>query len=143
MNMFTVENADILPSWVKQTASFDKENILKLKYGMPSHGVPAIPQIEEFIRTVRIKTVNFETVLGMIPRDSSLELLQIDAEGFDWEVIKLFPFRRAKPSIVRYEHMHLSAEARRAAASLLRGQGYTLLAEKSDTTAVIPSRIGC
>jgi hypothetical protein len=64
-----------------------------------------------------------------------LDLLEIDAEGYDLELLKLFDFSRIKPPIVRFEHMHLSADERDEAVELLADLGYRMVREEYDTTA--------
>ena len=41
---------------------------------------------------------------------NSIDLLQIDTEGFDYEVLKMFDFNTYRPVIIQYEHFHLSME---------------------------------
>jgi hypothetical protein len=50
-----------------------------------------------------------------------LDLLQIDAEGYDVELLKLFDFERMRPPIVHYEHKKLSAKESDEAVELLAG----------------------
>ena len=37
-----------------------------------------------------------------------IDLLQIDTEGYDFEIIKMIDFRACAPAIIHYEHRHLS-----------------------------------
>jgi FkbM family methyltransferase len=39
---------------------------------------------------------------------ADLDILQIDTEGYDWQVLKTLTFSNARPSIVQFEHGHLS-----------------------------------
>jgi len=36
----------------------------------------------------------------------TVDLLQIDTEGFDWNVLKMYDFNYFKPVIIQYEHCH-------------------------------------
>ena len=40
-----------------------------------------------------------------------IDLLQIDVEGYDYELLKSFNFERIKPQLIRYEHRHLKLAA--------------------------------
>jgi FkbM family methyltransferase len=82
------------------------------------------------------------TTFGDVLADASyLDLLQIDVEGYDLELLKLFDFGRIKPPIVRFEHRHLSANERDEAVELLAEHGYRMMREEYDTTAYsAPSR---
>lgn len=65
-----------------------------------------------------------------------IDLLQIDAEGFDFEIIKMIDWT-APPAIINYETLHLSVPDRQAAWALLRTNGYTLFASDSINTVAI------
>lgn len=67
-----------------------------------------------------------------------LDLLQIDTEGYDAEVIRLFPFERITPLIIRYEHKHLKMDDRHALEASLRERHYELFWERNDTVAYLP-----
>ena len=62
-------------------------------------------------------------------------LLQIDTEGFDFEVIKMINFEKSKPVIINFEDGFLSRNARNACLELLRDQGYRVLKNGLDTVA--------
>lgn len=70
-------------------------------------------------------------------RVTAIDLLQIDVEGFDYEVIKMVDFGRLSPRIIHYEHIHLSESDRRECQDLLVSRGYRLHCFEIDTTAII------
>ena len=57
---------------------------------------------------------------------TKVDLLQIDTEGYDYEVLKTFPFDSNAPALVCFEHCHLSESDRTAAVSLMTGYGYSI-----------------
>ena len=67
---------------------------------------------------------------------SSIHLLQIDAEGYDFEIIKMVDFSRVRPSVIHYEHRHLHESDRQACEELLAVNGYRVHLGHVDTTAV-------
>jgi FkbM family methyltransferase len=67
-----------------------------------------------------------------------VDVLQIDAEGYDLELLRLFDIPRRLPSIVNYEHVHLSRSERNSAAGLLISNGYRLGMSRFDTVAYRP-----
>jgi FkbM family methyltransferase len=84
------------------------------------------------VGSIEVQSTTFEEVL----RDASyLDLLQIDVEGYELELLKLFDFDRMKPPIVRFEHRHLSASDEDEAVLLLARHGYRMVREEYDTTA--------
>jgi hypothetical protein len=55
---------------------------------------------------------------------SRLDLLVIDAEGWDWRILRQFDLKRVQPKLVLYEHQHLSASERAEAHQFLSEVGY-------------------
>jgi len=64
-----------------------------------------------------------------------VDLLQIDTEGHDYEIIKTIDFQSLKPTIICYEHIHLSPKERESCWNLLRDQGYIMWTHRMDTIA--------
>jgi len=89
------------------------------------------------IGAVRVDCVTFEDILVDVER---LDLLEIDAEGYDLELLTLFDFDRFAPAIVRFEHVHLSRRDWDEAVALLHRRGYRVLREEYDTTGYAPPR---
>ena len=78
------------------------------------------------------------TLLANAKAPHQIDLLQIDAEGFDYQIIRSIDFQQIKPSIIRWEHVVLSQRDRNACLDLLAGHGYRFLLEDQDTTAIFP-----
>ena len=70
----------------------------------------------------------------MLPR---FDFLQIDTEGYDYEVIKSVPFDRCKPKIIQYENKHISDTDHRMWGSLLIEQGCTVVVYDGDALAYL------
>jgi FkbM family methyltransferase len=64
------------------------------------------------------------------------DLLQIDAEGFDYQILKTVEWASAPP-LIQFETVHLSVADRVAAWDLLRANGYRLFAPNSYNTLAI------
>lgn len=64
------------------------------------------------------------------------DLVQIDAEGFDYEILKMIDWAQ-RPALIHYETLHLAIPDRVAAWDLLRGKGYRLYATDSYNTLAI------
>jgi FkbM family methyltransferase len=120
-------------------------------YTIPCHGRPTVLQgmasfdarliRRQLSRRVPIirRTVPTLPLQSLLARYGvvAIDLLQIDVEGFDYEVIKMVDFEMLHPRIIHYEHIHLSEVDRRACQKLLAGQGYRLHCCGIDTTAII------
>ncbi len=65
----------------------------------------------------------------------SLDLLQIDTEGFDGEIIRLWPFALRLPRVVHYEHKHLGPIEQAEVRGSLRGHGYEVAEDGDNTVA--------
>lgn len=76
-----------------------------------------------------IETVTFDTLLNR-NKVERIDLLQVDVEGFDYEILKLFDFLRMKPRLTRYEYKHLKRSDKYSCKKYLEQLGY-------DTGAVL------
>ena len=64
-----------------------------------------------------------------------INLLQIDAEGHDYEIIKTIDFNAVTPDIIRFEHAHISASKKNECIELLLSKSYKLVIGAYDITA--------
>jgi len=62
-----------------------------------------------------------------------VDLLQVDVEGYDAEVVRMFDFDRWRPSIVNFEHTHLSPRDHESAMRHLVSHGYQIATTGVDT----------
>lgn len=76
------------------------------------------------------------TLLERANAPDHIDLLQIDTEGFDYEIVRSIDFGRIAPAIIRYEHQILSERDRNSCLRLLSENGYRFLLEDCDTTAI-------
>jgi FkbM family methyltransferase len=93
---------------------------------------------QQIVRT-EVPTISPQTLLSK-HNVTHVDLLQIDTEGFDFEVVKLMIAAGLRPSIINYEHVHLSTPDRAECVSLLGGLGYKMLQageRRTDTVAFL------
>ena len=92
-----------------------------------------------------LEIINVEAMhLMKIIEDSGFEiidLLQIDTEGFDYEILQMFNFELYKPLLVHYEYVHLSKIDYENSIELLRKNGYKTIKKNSDIIALKKNRI--
>jgi FkbM family methyltransferase len=83
------------------------------------------------------QTVRSSTFSSLLARHgvSRYDLLQIDAEGSDYEVLKAAEIGRFKPGFVNYEHEHLNERDRQESWRFLKGLGYHLFTHSNGDTA--------
>ncbi len=118
-----------LPEWTSQIASFKRGHL---------EGFEAdVPGLSQRIRELQ---VDVQTP-GLICDHAGitvLDLLMIDVEGWDWEVIRLFPFERVPVQTVVFEHGHLKRAERRAAVRRMVELGFRVQLLRGDAVAVRP-----
>jgi hypothetical protein len=93
-----------------------------------------VPDLESMSEIEEVRCLTFETLFKEMGVDY-VDLLQIDAEGRDAEILRLFDIPGRKPAVVRFEHKHLSIADHEKSIGLLVGQGYRIAASGSDTLA--------
>ena len=117
-----------LPDWFSEIGSLDKAHIIKhVQYLGPNP-----PDVEPHISSVDIPCAPLDVILRLHwPR--IVDVLQIDTEGYDYQVLRHFDFASLRPQVVMFEHRHLSQDDRDAADNLLVMHGYSLKKYEFDT----------
>ncbi|MEX0641497.1 MAG: FkbM family methyltransferase [Pirellulales bacterium] len=103
-------------------ASFDRDHLRR-------HG---IPDAEIVTHSVACHTVGSALRAAGFDR---VDLLQIDAEGFDWPIIRSIDFARLRPAIVRFEYRNMPQRDADSCLELLAEHGYRFLLEPRDIIA--------
>jgi FkbM family methyltransferase len=100
-----------------------------------SEGQALLPKSDdEYIDKEIVKTMSFKTLLDKY-RPAKIDLLQIDAEGYDYELLKLWDFGRYLPTVIQFEHLHLTGNERADAMQLLENYFYSSFSEGLNTVA--------
>lgn len=101
------ENPNLDPKY-NQIGSFDKDQVLKLSQ---SH-------IDDYIEGIE---VNCLTINQLFQKNNieTLDLLHIDAEGYDWKVLSQLNLNKFQPTIISFEFLNLSESERTAAIRFL------------------------
>jgi len=98
-----------LPTWYDQVGSFDRAHIVKRLNGILE------PHIEEIrLSGITLATLFEENDIG------ALDLLHIDAEGYDWKILSQLDHTQFAPKIILFEQVHLRSSERREAVKKLR-----------------------
>lgn len=82
----------------------------------------------------------FDRLLREAQAPATIDLLQIDAEGYDYQIIRSIDLHQVRPAIIHYEHMVLSQRERNECLELLAEHGYRFLLADNDTLAYCESR---
>jgi FkbM family methyltransferase len=113
-----------------QLHSFNKETILKHAH--------MVKDLANRIEQYEVRTLTLESLLKK-HNLSQLDLLQIDTEGYDYEIIKQINFDTTKPRLIHFEHKHLLPEDLQKCYRLLEQHGYSLEFGEYNTLAHTPS----
>src|SRR4029453_1473130 len=84
-----------------------------------------------------VPCITFDTLLRR-HRVTRVDLLQIDAEGYDFEILKLVDLQNLRPAMIRYEHRHLMPRDKHACRIYLEQHGYRILEMRFDSGCVRP-----
>jgi FkbM family methyltransferase len=96
------------------------------------------PEAKEFWHQHRtVEKVRCSTFHQLVERHGlgDVDLLQLDTEGYDYEILRTIEFSRMRPRFIRYEHVHLH-ESGEACRAMLMEAGYALFDWGEDTLAV-------
>jgi FkbM family methyltransferase len=115
MTFYRVSAGEALPYWCNRLCSFSLDAILCHK--------PTFPDIEKYVIEQIVQTATFNTLVERFGI-SRIDLVVIDAEGYDYEILKQIDLQRFRPGLVIYEHNHLEDSAKEASIKLLDKAGY-------------------
>lgn len=90
---------------------------------------------DDYIKTESVRTVTFEYILNKY-NINKIELLMIDTEGYDFELIKIFPFNILRPRVIIFENALFSDEVKNQCNNFLLKNSYKLKILVSDTIAI-------
>ena len=127
-----------LPFWYYQIASLDRDRVVDVleRWKADEKNVPLPAAVTDLIEELPIPSLSVKTLLSKHNVDH-IDLLVIDTMGFDFEILKMFPFEWIKPSVIHFEHNHLSSDDQAACLKLLIDQGYSLAKVAVDTIAYL------
>lgn len=115
------------PEWLQQIGSFSKEAILLNLKDLP-----------EFIPHIESDRIPVLTLNQLFAKYSirSVDLLLIDAEGFEGRILKGLALSSVRPRFIFYEWGCMSTIEHRELMNMLKGLGYALYASQGDILAV-------
>ena len=87
------------------------------------------------ITSIRVRTMTMATLFRKHGFES-LDILQVDAEGFDLQVVKAALSTGVRPRIIHFENHHLSPVEKAESRSMMNAFDYRYVENFSDTLAV-------
>lgn len=125
-----------LPAWLSQLGSLRADRMTALwdRYER-GHLVDESDRLTRFYREHQVvEPVTCITFDMLLERHglTRVDLLQIDAEGYDYEILRTINFRRVRPTFINYERVLLQDDEP-ACRAMLMAAGYTLTDWGQDT----------
>lgn len=129
--------------WATGLATFSKEVMLdriknndRIKSRALKEGAVLPDNDEDYITTEEVHCVS---ILDLMSKHdfTGLDLLQIDTEGYDFEIIKTIDFSKLKPRMISFERHLLSQEDQVKCKELLVEQGYNVDDYAGDSLAIL------
>lgn len=109
-----------LPEWAKGVGSIDKDHLMKNKL------------TEDDIDVFEVEGITFMDLMRNYPDFLSVDYLQIDTEGYDFEILKLIDFSKFSCDFIRYEKANLSSSDLEKSEKLLKSNGYQIIGDAYD-----------
>ena len=132
--------------WATGLTTFNKPTLVKAfdtghvarncaKEGISIPEDPAQRIVEE-----EVQVISSAGILKNVSGNKDIDLLMIDAEGFDYEVIKLFNIETTQPGLIIFEHGHLSDSDYSSCTDLLATNNYIFRKDGPNTVAIKKGR---
>lgn len=129
-------------TYLGRIASFNKDYVVENIAGKIKRwgdGRVSPDESVQFVESFDVDIVEFENIVNFDEVTENEIVLQIDCEGFDFEVIKCFPLDKKRPSLIHFESDKL-VESKSDCFRYLRSIGYMIIEHgvkvPSDTLAI-------
>ncbi len=121
------------PAWMHELGSLRAERMTTLWDNHERNGEQQRFYLEHRV----VESVVCVTLQDLLDRHAitALDLLQIDTEGYDYEILKTVDFTRTRPQFINYERVLLQHDEP-ACRAMLSDAGYRLIDWGIDTLAV-------
>jgi len=113
-----------LPFWFDQLSSFDRGNLTR-HFG---------PEIAPYLIEVDVPCVTLEEALDGAGI-GNVDIVHVDAEGYDPLILRQIDFKRIRPSFVLYEHKHMAPDAKDECRRMFTNNGYVVKEDEVDSLA--------
>lgn len=120
--LYQIKPDPTVPGWARGIASFDKEF---LKAHCAWWAQTTKQDLEPLICSEDVTTLTFNTLFARHDV-GHIDLLQIDAEGYDGKILRMFDVPTRKPAIIRFERKHLTRDDRTYCFNMLADEGYKI-----------------
>lgn len=113
--------------------SVDRSHVLTFLNKVVGHVVPA-NEIENWISKLDVDAISVRTLIDKYSIEH-VDLLQIDAEGYDYQILKQFLALDILPNVINFEFKHLNSSDQENVLSDLNARGYSTWKHSGDMLA--------
>lgn len=96
--------------------------------------LPLGADVDAFIQATPVEALSFRDLFGR-HGVTRVDLLQLDCEGYDYEILKTFDFGRYAPGVINLESLHFSDAVRDECEAFLAAHGYRSFRTRADICA--------
>lgn len=114
------------PPWCSQIASMSRDHVLR--------HANWVPDLANRIRQIDVPAISPRTLMTTYDLER-IDALIVDAEGADWDLVKLFLAEGVIPSVLQFEWKHLSGATRSAAIAELADLDFQMAVCGADVIA--------
>lgn len=128
--------------WATGLSRFNKDSFVALIENgyiasqAKQQGVDLPDSVDDYITEMQVDVVNFDYIFREYDI-TNVDFLQIDAEGYDFEILKLFPLDRVKPKFINLEYSHFEDKTKEACTLLLTKNNYECVEVEHDLFCVL------
>ena len=116
-------------------ASFNKEVFETTVMKKVPHLIEYVSgDIEDYADIVDVKSLTFTNLIDLY-KIRHIDYLQIDCEGYDFEIIKMINFDQIRPKVINFESKWMSHNDREVCENILSSHGYKFFRHGYDTCA--------
>lgn len=128
-NSLGVSHKELLSGFgLDQLGSFNKEVLLKHS-GM-------IPDFESFVCEIKVPTITFNELV-IKHNVSKINLLQVDTEGYDYDILINTDFSKIRPELLIFEHQHMTRLQYKKLIKRIRSLDYSFYINGWDTIGIL------
>lgn len=135
MAFFVPVLTDDMPSWLPQTATLSKQHIHKTVQAVKSVSTDERKYSDPLMTEIKVPTLTLSSLLAKYAV-AKVDVLNIDAEGYDFKILRQLDFSRFKPYVIIYEYYNLDYLVLLRSVFWLSRRGYRLFWSSTDILAV-------
>ena len=116
-------------------ASFKKEAVEKEVALLQQGNILPAGECSLYMLSKPTQCLSISTIIRKY-KLNKINILQIDTEGYEYEILKSMPFDKIRPGIIRCERVHLNRVDYRNSIKILKRNGYSVILHGLDILAL-------